>query len=245
MTSRCNARADAEARSRRASEAPALPLFILIALAVAAVVYIVYVLWPRWPGQPVALDAPALPITIAGVTFNIPPAAIRVGVQRRGGAQDRVDLVFLWPSLSPAGPAAKPTAAEAAEASSRLTDRIFLTIAVAGDTLSPADRVKTIYPRYASAEPVAGANGLAILAFRDGSPYQGEDLIYDAATPANFLARCTREAATPGSCLYERRIDGADLTARFARSLLDDWRAVAASIDRLIVSLRPPVLERR
>jgi hypothetical protein len=225
---------------RRAGEAPAVPLFILIALIVAAAVYILYVLWPRWPAPPAALDAPTLPITIADVAFNIPPAAIRVGVQRRGGAQDRVDLAFLWPSLGPADAAAKPPPVEAGAPASKIADRVFLTIAVASDTLSPADRVKSIYPRYASAEPVAGPTGLAVLAFRDGSPYQGEDLIYDATAPESFLVRCTRDEAIPGICLYERRVDGADLTARFPRDWLDDWRTIAAGLDRLIETLRSP-----
>jgi hypothetical protein len=29
--------------------------------------------------------------------FNVPPAAIRFKVQRRPGAQARVDLTFVWP----------------------------------------------------------------------------------------------------------------------------------------------------
>ena len=51
-----------------------------------------------------------------------------------------------------------------------------------------------------------------MLAFREGTPYQGEDLIYDATAPG-FLVRCTRNGTgtTPGSCLYERRIDTADV----------------------------------
>ena len=60
-----------------------LPLLVFAAVASMAFIYVVYVLWPRWPGPPVGADAPALPITIAGVTFNVPPAAIRVPVQRR------------------------------------------------------------------------------------------------------------------------------------------------------------------
>ena len=66
-----------------------LPLVVFAAVASMAFIYVVYVLWPRWPGPPVGADAPALPITIAGVTFNVPPAAIRVPVQRRPGAQER------------------------------------------------------------------------------------------------------------------------------------------------------------
>ena len=74
----------------------------LIALAgsIAALV-----LWPRWPVA-IAPDAPSLPIAVGGVLFNIPPAAIRVPVQRSPGTRDRLDLAFLWPSLQP--PAAKP-----------------------------------------------------------------------------------------------------------------------------------------
>ena len=72
-----------------------LPLVVFAAVASMAFIYVVYVLWPRWPGPPVGADAPALPITIAGVTFNVPPAAIRVPVQRRPGAQERLDLTFL------------------------------------------------------------------------------------------------------------------------------------------------------
>jgi hypothetical protein len=219
------------------------PVLLLMALMLAAVAYIVYVLWPRWPGVPVALDAPELPVTIGGVAFNVPPAAVRVAVQRRPGAHERIDLAFMWPSLKPADTAPKPAAPEALPASGTVhtLDRIFITIASAGDAMAPAERVQTIYPRYAATEPVSGPSGLAVLAFREGTPYQGEDLIYDAATPENFLVRCTRNGAgaTPGTCLYERRIEAADIVVRFPRDWLDDWEQLAGNIDRLIKDLRP------
>jgi len=221
------------------------PVLLLMVLTLVAVAYVVYVLWPRWPAVPVALDAPELPVTIGGVTFNVSPTAIRVAVQRRPGAHERVDLAFLWPSLTPADAASKPAAPEARTTSgaARTLDRIFVTIASAGDAMAPAERVQTIYPRYATTDPVSGPTGLAVLAFREGTPYQGEDLIYDAATPEKFLVRCTRNGAgaTPGTCLYERRIEGAaDIVARFPRDWLDgDWEEVAGNIDRLIKDLRP------
>jgi hypothetical protein len=213
-----------------------LPLVVLFALIFGAIGYIGYVLWPRWPGPPVAHDAPPLPITIAGVAFNVPPAAMRVPVQRRPGAHERVDLSYLWPSLEPPDPTTGvPTAP------TRTLERLFVTIAVAGNAMPPTERVKTIYPRYATVEPVAGPNGLAVLAFREGTPYQGEDLVYDGAEPDRFLVRCSRNGAgpTPGTCLYERRIEAADLVVRFPRDLLNDWRMVASGIERLIKSLRP------
>jgi hypothetical protein len=219
----------------------ALPLLVLAMLILAAIGYIVYVLWPRWPGLP-ASEAPELPITIGGIAFNIPTAAIRVPVQRRAGAHDRIDLAFLWPSLKPPDPAAKPAAPTSDQplTPGNMLDRIFVTITAAGDVLAPDDRMRTIYPRYAAEAPVSGPAGLAILPFREGTPYQGEDLIYDAATPDNFLVRCTRAGAgpTPGICLYERRIEAADLVARFPRDLLGDWPTIAANLDRLIAGLR-------
>jgi hypothetical protein len=63
--------------------------------------------------------------------------------------------------------------------------------------------------------------------------------MFFANTP-NLNARCTRDAATPGMCLSERRIDGADLTFRFPRSWLAQWRDVAIAMDRLTVQLHGP-----
>ena len=218
------------------------PLVVVIALAVGAIAVIGYLLWPRWPGAAIAPDAPAFPITVAGVAFNVPPAAIRVKVQRRPGAHERVDLVFLWPSLEPPDPNAKPPPPTGTTPAPRPTfERIFMTIAGAGDTLAPAERVMTIYPRYTASEARHGPGELTTLGFREGTPYQGEDLIYDATAPG-FLVRCTRNGAgpTPGTCLYEKRIGAADLVVRFPRDWLGDWRAVASKIDRLFASLRPP-----
>lgn len=115
-----------------------------------------------------------------------------------------------------------------------------MTISAAGNTLAPVERMASIYPRYAVAEAVPGPAGLAVLAFREGTPYQGEDLVYDAAGPG-FLVRCSRGAAgpTPGICLYEQRIETADVVVRFPRDWLDDWRTVAGTIDRLVARLRP------
>ena len=41
-------------------------------------------------------------------------------------------------------------------------------------------------------------------------------------------------------CLYVRRIGEADVTVRFLRDWLSDWRTVAGNIERLMTKLRPP-----
>jgi hypothetical protein len=207
----------------------------LCALAVVALGYVVYVLWPRWPEPPVEPDAPPLPIVVAGVAFNVPPAAIRIALQRRPGMQERIDLAYLWPSLAPpdmsgkAGPAARPG------------DRIFVTIAASDGTLPPAERLKAIYPRYTDAAASAGPGGLTLLPFRAGTPYQGEDLLFDPAAPERSLLRCSRDGggAMPDMCLHERRIGAADITLRFPRAWMTDWPNVLAGIEKLIAGLRP------
>ena|SRR5665647_342646 len=80
---------------RRAAPSPlTAPVLLFAAVTITAAVYVAYVLWPRWPDT-VAVDAPSLPIIVAGVYFNIEPAAIRQGIQRKPGTQDRVDLAYL------------------------------------------------------------------------------------------------------------------------------------------------------
>src|SRR5262245_37991209 len=86
---------------KRQSRVLALPLLGAGILVAAATGFILSVLWPGWPGTPIAQNAPALPVTVGGVAFNVPPAAIRVAIQRQPGTHERLDLAFLWPSLKP------------------------------------------------------------------------------------------------------------------------------------------------
>jgi hypothetical protein len=236
MAALTQAAARAAKRRRLAGRSPlAAPLLLFAAAALLAAAYVAYVLWPRWPDAPVTLDAPSLPIVVAGVAFNIEPAAIRMAVQRRPGTQARVDLAYLWPSLTPPDPALKPTVGAPVDPNARL----FVTIAAGDSTLPPIERVQTIYPRYLAPEPAAGPDGLTRRGFRDGTPYQGEELVFETAAPEHFLARCSRRGVTnSGTCLLERRIGNADITLRFPRDWLGDWKQVASGIDRLIARLR-------
>jgi len=238
-------------RARRRGGFFLLPIAGLGLLLAAAAGLIAYLLWPTWPGTPVALNAPAIPMTIAGVLFDVPPAAIRVGVQRHSGPHERLDLVFLWPALTPPLPADATTAKPAIEAQEErpsaapappsANDRLFVTIAALGNVLPPPERLRTIYPRYTEPQATAAPNGLAVVRFRAGSPYDGEDLIYTAETPERFFVRCTRDAgAVRGICMHDRALDTAEITLRFPRAWLDDWRNVADGFDRLVARLHPP-----
>ncbi len=238
---------------RKARDFLLLP-FALFALALlAAGFFVAYALWPSWPSAPVALDAPSLPITVAGALFEVPPAAIRTAVQRHPGPHQRIDLAFLWPSLTPPQPDAnaddKPLdavdgsgpAAGNAKAPADNGGRLFVSIVPLESLLPPLDRLRNIYPRYVEAQASAGADGLAIAPFRAGSPYDGQDLVYLADRPEQFFALCTRDSdVMPGICIHERLLGDADIALRFPRDWLKDWKSVADGFDRLLAELHPP-----
>ena len=176
-----------------------------------------------------------LPVSVGATLFNVPTAAIRRKIQRHSGPQERVDLSFVFPSLEPPD-APKHVSADTIEEKVQPIDRIFVSISAHHDTLAPDTRVRTIYPRYLEQAATPVDDGLTMRAFRDGSPYANEDL-FSATTPS-LNARCTRDGLTPGMCLSERRVDGADLTFRFPRSWLSQWRDVANAMDRLTAQMR-------
>jgi len=239
-----------KAHSRRRGKRPVLtlPFATVVLVVAAAAAFVSYALWPTWQNEPAPLDTPAIPITVAGVLFDVPPTAIREAVQRHPGQQERIDLAFDWPSLTP--PRANNKSADktalnaenaAAAAAAPENERLFITIAARGAELPARERLRTIYPRYVEAQASAGPGGLAILAFRPGTPYDGEDLIYVGSNPEQFFALCTRAArAVPGTCIHERTLDAADIAFRFPRSWFGDWRDIAGGFDRLIAQLHSP-----
>jgi hypothetical protein len=235
-------------KTRRGKAAVLTGPFLLLVLIVSAVAACVsYLLWPTWPSDPLALDVPALPVTVGGVLFEVPPTAIRAKLQRHPGQHERIDLVLLWPELSPppnnrAVRDNRPIDEENATAAlaEAENDRVFVTIVGLAGVLPPLERLRTIYPRYTVPQAAAGPDGLAVLPFRSGTPYDGEELVYAASNPEQFLARCTRAAgAVPGTCISERALDGAQMSIRFPRGWLSDWRNVAAGFDRLAAQLHP------
>jgi hypothetical protein len=205
-------------------------------ITAGAVALVAYLLWPTWVAQP-ASAPDRLPVSVGATLFNVPTAAIRRKIQRHSGPQERVDLSFIFPSLEPPD-APKHVSADTIEEKVQPIDRIFVSISVHHDSLAPEMRVRTIYPRYLEPASTLVEDGLTMRTFREGSPYANEDL-FSAATPT-LNARCSRDGQTPGMCLCERRVDGADLTFRFPRGWLSQWRDVANAMDRLTAQMHGP-----
>jgi hypothetical protein len=222
--------------SRRNPRGHMVPIMLAGMLTAGAIALVAYLLWPTWGAQ--ASSNPAsLPVSIGGTLFNVPTMAVRMKIQRHSGPQERVDLSFAFPSLE-APEAPKHVSVETVEEGVQPIDRIFLSISAHHDAMAPETRLQTIYPRYLEQTAMPGKDGLTMRAFRDGSPYSNEDLFL--ANGPGLDARCTRDATTPGMCLSERRVEGADLTFRFPRSWLAQWRDVASAMDRLTTELHRP-----
>jgi hypothetical protein len=223
----------ASARRKRTSRIHhAGPLAAALGISAIALSLIVYLLWPTWRAG--AFSGPKqLPITVGGMLFNVPSDAIRMRLQRRSGPQERIDLAFAYPALTAPEPQ-KHVSADTVDDTPVVIDRLLLSIAVRGTELAPDERVRTIYPRYLDRRTVM-QDGLTGQSFLDTSPYHGEDL-FTAASPA-FVARCTRDDMTPGICLSQRRIENVDMTFRFPRAWLAQWRDVAIAMGRLVVQL--------
>jgi hypothetical protein len=222
--------------TRRDPRSHMILIMVAVTIAASAVALVAYLLWPTWVARP-AGGPDRLPVSVGATLFNVPTAAIRRKIQRHSGPQERVDLSFVFPSLE-APDAPKHVSADTIEDKVQPIDRIFVSISAHRDALAPDMRVRTIYPRYLDQAATPINDGLTMRAFRDGSPYANEDL-FSAVTPG-FNARCTRDGLTPGMCLSERRVDGADLTFRFPRSWLSQWRDVANAMDRLTAQMRGP-----
>jgi len=215
-----------------------LPILASVLIGAAALVSVVYLLQPTWSPQQRGTEPDTLPVTIGQPLFNVPTAAIRVKLQKRTGPQERVDLSFAYPSLKPPAPQKHITAAEAEETKAEPIDRIFVSLIAHHGTMSPEERIKTIYPRYLETDASSVEDTLMVQAFRTGTPYAGEDLFM--ADGVSFAARCSRDAQTPGMCLSERRIGDADLNFRFPRAWLAHWRDVADAMDKLADQLQGP-----
>ena len=217
---------------RRSRRKPIAPILIGSLIAVAAIAAVAYLLWPTWQSRN-AGDPDRIPVSVGASLFNVPTGAFRRKVQKHSGPQERVDLSYLYPSLQ-ATDVPRHVSVEAFEEAPQPIDRIFLSISAHHDVMSPEVRLRTIYPRY-SDQVMAPQDGLTTRPFRDATPYSGEDLFIGDG-PA-LVARCTRDGKTPGMCLSERRIDGADLSFRFPRAWLAQWRDVGDAMDTLTAQL--------
>jgi len=118
-----------------------IPVTVASAVAVGAMALVVYLLWPTW-GTESSNIPQRLPVSIGGTLFNVPPASVRMKIQRHSGPQERIDLAFAFPSLAPPD-SARHVSADTVEEALQPIDRIFLSIAAHHDSIRLRRQART------------------------------------------------------------------------------------------------------
>src|ERR1700739_4860116 len=86
--------------TRRNPRAHLVPIIASAVIAAGAITLVAYLLWPTYTTAPPS-DPSRLPVSVGGTLFNVPTMAVRMKIQRHSGPQERVDLAFNYPSLTP------------------------------------------------------------------------------------------------------------------------------------------------
>ena len=105
---------------------------------------------------------------------------------------------------------------------------VFITALPADASLAPAERPSVLYARFVAAEARSAPGGLIRRRFRDGTPFEGEDLV------VAFWARCATSGSQNegASCLTEMRFGDIDVQVRFSPALLPRWELLASGVQR-------------
>ena len=101
-----------------------------------------------------------------------------------------------------------------------------MTIEPQSAALAPNDRVRTIYPRYLADTQYDGPDGLKVISFRDGTPYQGEDLYFDPTAQPGFVTRCSRPAAHARDVPLRAAFRGCRRHGALPERVADRWRTL-------------------
>ena len=138
-----------------------------------------------------------------------------------------------------------PWGAFGSDAGAQSGDSVFITVLPADASLAPAERPSVLYARFVAAEARSAPGGLIRRRFRDGTPFEGEDLVVAASDGRAFWARCATSGSRNdgASCLTEMRFGNTDVQVRFSPALLPRWELLASGLHRRYAPA-PPALTR-
>ena len=170
--------------------------------------------------------------------LTIPYDYFRFEHARLGGSLSEIDLAADARTFRPARLQSrfKPSAADP------MAQTLFLTLIPAAGNISPAERTTRLYTRFLQPDGWSHPGGLIMRRFKNGSPYQKEDLYMAPPEGRRFAARCPQPRKTPDGltdiCMAEFRLEGIDVRLRFAADLLSDWERLLQGTKGLIRSFR-------
>lgn len=173
-------------------------------------------------GCVVACAAVAVALGAYWVTRPIPdPLAAEEAALHGTGASGRQTLRLPWREFG-------------GDAGAHTGEPVFITALPADASLAPAERPSVLYARFVAAEARSAPGGLIRRRFRDGTPFEGEDLVVAAPDGRAFWARCATSGSRNdgASCLTEMRFGDTDVQVRFSPALLPRWELLASGVQR-------------
>ncbi len=178
-----------------------------------------------------------LNINIGKAQLRVPENLIRDPEQRINGNLTVLNIAANWPDFSPI---ISPN--NLISAGNDLVPKIFMTVEIADDTLSPEQRPTSLYSRFLTTEITDSKNQLITRIFKTGSPYAGEVLHIAPPSGEVFAARCQLlkpAEARPEHCLWQIRVNKLDVSIRFSEDILAEWETLNSStrtvLDNIIV----------
>lgn len=191
-----------------------------------------------WFFQPAERDNRPVIAYLGETRLSIPSEYFRFEYARMGGSLSEIDLAADAKTFRPA----RLQTRFRKSAADPLAQNLFLTLTPADGRVSPAERATRLYARFLQPDSWNHPGGLIMRRFKDGSPYQHEDLYIAPPEGRRFAARCPQPRKKPDGllniCMVVIRIDGIDVRLRFAASLLSDWERLYQGARGLLHSFR-------
>lgn len=179
-------------------------------------------------------------IVISNDVLSVPENMIRFSEQRIAGIASRLDLYAHWPTRAGYS---RETAALFNETDPGKAELVFISLRPRDRVLEMRDRLGPVYQKALEAEERIVHDGLTIRRLKPELGYTDEILAY-AARPGmasgEFVARCQTASQQPllAACETELFV-GRSLEAqvRFPAHMLDQWRTMAADLNRFLQSM--------
>jgi hypothetical protein len=218
-----------------------LPSAVLLSTVALCVLFLLYYLAPNPASFIEEHTSPTsrtglVRLSVGGLALRVPENYLIYPSERRDGARHQVALFAALPDFR--GYAEPDSAVFAGNGANSPIVHILIR-QDAFDLTEPARLNRTYLGDVIDARGKPGPSGLTQYAFRDDSGYRGEDLFVGRAQDGIVVMRCVRKTAIIPSpnCLRELPLTkGVELSYRFKRSRLDDWRGIARGVKRLAVS---------
>jgi hypothetical protein len=196
---------------------------------------------PRFAAPALLVDFPVM--LVAGCIVACSAVAVALGAVwiTRPIAEP---AALSWTGTPDGRVARLPWRAFADDGAAQPDEPVFLTARPADGSLAPAERPSVLYARFVAADARSAPGGLIRRRFREGTPFDGEDLVVAVPDGRAFWARCPTAAARGDAargCVTEMRFGETDVQVRFSPALLPRWELLASGVQRRFAPPPPTV----